>query len=102
MTAKEFIFSLPGKVRKEAVEGLDTVFHFKLEGEQYTLDLENGELTASEGLEGEPKCVVEASPDDFMKLVNGDLNPLMAIMSGKVKISNQGEMLKYAKKFGLM
>ncbi|MBK8429598.1 MAG: hypothetical protein IPL27_28240 [Lewinellaceae bacterium] len=35
-------------------------------------------------------------------MLSGDLNPMMAMMTGKLKISNPGEMLKYAKMFGLM
>ena len=35
-------------------------------------------------------------------LLNKDVNPMMALLTGKLKISNQGEMLKYAKIFGLM
>ena len=50
----------------------------------------------------EPKCVVRATGDNFVGLASGDLNPMMAVLTGKVKITNQGEMLKYAKIFGLM
>jgi len=45
---------------------------------------------------------VSGSDQNFMGIVTGKLNPMMAILTGKVKISNQGEMLKYAKMFGLM
>lgn len=104
-TAKDFIANLPSKVNKAALEGQETVFHFDLSGEnggQYTLSLKDGELNYHEGLEGDAKCTVKASDENFLKLVTGKLNPMVAIMTGKVKISNQGEMLKYAKLFGLM
>ncbi|HPG05695.1 MAG TPA: SCP2 sterol-binding domain-containing protein [Saprospiraceae bacterium] len=105
MIAKDFIFKLPEKVRKEAVEGMETTFHFELSGDDggdFTLSLKDGVLTADEGLVGEPKCVVKSSGDNFMKVVTGELNPLMAILTGKLKVSNQGEMVRYAKIFGLM
>lgn len=105
MTAKEFLSGLPERVKKEAIEGHETKFHFDLEGDggaQMTLGIKDGELTAEDGLQGDAKCTVKANADDFMKLVKGDLNPMMAILTGKVKISNQGEMLKFAKMFGLM
>jgi putative sterol carrier protein len=35
-------------------------------------------------------CVIVISPENFMKLVKGDLNPMMAVMTGKVKI--KGDM----------
>ncbi len=35
----------------------------------------------------EAACTLTMSPENFQKLVTGDLNPMMAVMSGKVKIS---------------
>jgi hypothetical protein len=33
MTSREFIYALPNKVSPNAVEGLETLFHFDLSGE---------------------------------------------------------------------
>ena len=35
-------------------------------------------------------CLIIVSKEDFAKLTSGDLNPMMAVMSGKVKI--KGDM----------
>lgn len=105
MNAKEFLMGLPDQVKMEAVEGHETRFHFVLSGDEpteVTLAISGGEITAEEGLVGDAKCVVKSSGDNLMKLVNKDLNPMMALLTGKLKISNQGEMLKYAKILGLM
>lgn len=105
MNSRDFIYKLPSKISPQAIEGHETTFHFDLEGEgggQYTVKVSNGKVDVTDGLSGEPTCVVRASDDNFMKLINGDLNPMMAVLTGKVKISNQGEMLRYAKIFGLM
>ncbi len=100
---KEFLFSLPAKVKPEAVEGLSTLFHFDIaDAGQFTVQLDNGKMDVSEGFSGEPSCKVTTSTESFQKLLSGDLNPMMAMMTGKLKISNPGEMLKYAKMFGLM
>ena len=105
MTAKEFLSSLPAKVPLEAIEGADTLFHFDISGEggtQATIGIKNGEVKFEDGLQGDPKCVVSASYENLKKLLNGSLNPMMAVMTGKIKISNTAEMMKYAKIFGLM
>jgi putative sterol carrier protein len=100
---KEFLFALPAKVPAEAVEGLSTVFHFDIaDSGTFTIKLEDGKMETSEGLNGEASCKVTTSADSFSKLISRDLNPMMAMMTGKLKISNPGEMLKYAKMFGLM
>ncbi len=100
---KEFLYALPEKVQPEAVEGVSTLFHFDVDGSgKYTVQIQDGKMDVSEGLTGEPTCKVSTSADNFSKLISGDLNPMMAMMTGKLKISNPGEMLKYAKMFGLM
>ncbi len=104
-TAREILEELPTKVPKEAIEGLSTNFHFDLEGEgggQMTITVADGAVVVKEGLLGDPKCTVTSKASNFAKLAMGELNPMMAILLGKVKISNQGEMIKYAKIFGLM
>lgn len=105
MNSSDYLYALSSKVPPDAIEGLETVFHFDLEGDgggQYTVQVTNGKVDVTKGLSGEPKCVVRSSEETFQKLISGDLNPMMAVLTGKVKISNQGEMLRYAKLFGLM
>ena len=105
MTAKEFLSSLPAKVPLEAIEGVETLFHFDISGEEGTLatiEIKDGEVKFEEGLHGDPKCVVSASHENLMNVLSGSLNPMMAILTGKIKISSTTEMMKYAKIFGLM
>ncbi len=105
MTASEFIHRLPQKATPEALEGVETNFYFDLAGEgggQYTVVANNGELQVLDGKQGDTKCTVTAKSDEFMKVISGDSNPMMAVMTGKVKISNTAELLKYAKLFGIM
>lgn len=37
--------------------------------------------------DGEASCTITTSSDVFAQLQSGDLNPMMAVMGGKVKIS---------------
>ncbi len=96
---------LPTKVNPSAIEGMTTCFHFQLSGEgggDVTVEIADGKCTVSDGLVGEASCNVKTSDETFMGLIKGTVNPMMAMMSGKIKISNTGEMLKYAKILGLM
>jgi putative sterol carrier protein len=105
MDVKKFLLELPENLHPSVIEGHNTCFHFDLTGEgggQYTITIIDGKCTTSEGLEGESKCKVTASVETLNGLLDKSINPMMAVFSGKLKISNQGEMLKYAKIFGLM
>jgi putative sterol carrier protein len=100
---KKFLFDLPNKANPDVLEGMSTLFHFDVaDSGQYTVQLLDGKLNVSEGFSGEPTCKVTTTAASFSKLISGDLNPMMAMMTGKLKITNPGEMLKYAKVFGLM
>lgn len=105
MTAKEFIYGLQDKVSADQLVDKETRFHFNIagdEGGEFTLVVEDEKLRVEEGLNGDARCEVKASAENFMKVVNKQLNPLQALLFGKVKVSNQNELVKYAKLFGLM
>ena len=98
-TAREIIFSLPGRLKRDKVSGeLETTFHFDLNGEtggQYTVNLNGTECTVSDGLTGVPNCVVSADASVYEDVELGRANPTMAFMEGKVRVSDIGEMMKF-------
>ncbi len=105
MTAKEFILNLPQQVNPAALADAETCFNFEISGERggnFTIQAKDGVCTATEGLDDNPKCVVKCSDTLLEGIVSKTENAQMAVFMGKLKISNLGEMMKYAKMFGLM
>ncbi len=102
MTAKEFLQTIPSKVKPEDNKDLNTALHFDLNEEQYTITVENGEASLHDGLIGEAEVTLKAKPDDFVQIASGEMNPMTAMMFGKLKVSNPGAMMKYAKLLGFM
>ena len=104
-SVKEFFNKLPEKVSPEAIEGMETVFHFNFSGEEdgaHTVIIKDQQLEIEEGLQGEPECIISGKSENFLQVLNGKLNPMMALMTGKMKVSNTGTMMKYAKIFGVL
>ncbi|MFQ5448856.1 MAG: SCP2 sterol-binding domain-containing protein [Saprospiraceae bacterium] len=104
-SAKGFITALPDNVPQEYLAQVDTNFHFDIEGEgggQFSVIVKDNKIEVFEHFEGEPNCVIKAKEQNFLKLLRGELNPMMAVFSGKLKVSDPGEVMKYAKIFGLM
>lgn len=104
-SVKEFFNKLPEKVSAEAIEGMDTIFHFNFSGEEdgaHTVKIHNQKLEIEEGLEGNAECVISGKSENFLQVLNGEMNPMMALMTGKLKVSNTGAMMKYAKIFGVL
>mmetsp|Transcript_49096 Transcript_49096/g.59482 ORF Transcript_49096/g.59482 Transcript_49096/m.59482 type:complete len:120 (+) Transcript_49096:125-484(+) len=64
---------------------------FTIDGEKYSLDLKSSDCTVAKGDDGMPKpdLYVTISEKDFMKLIDGSLNPQQAFMKGKLKIKGK-------------
>lgn len=102
MTAKEIVLGLPSRFKADAAGGDSGLFHFKLEGEgggEFTVTVANGSCSAAEGLEGEADCVISAAASDFEDAEYGRVNKQMAVMMGKIRISNLGAMMKFLTMF---
>lgn len=101
-SAKEFLMGLPSKLDAEEYKDISTNLHFDFDTEKYTLEVVEGKANVTEGLQGESEVAIKCSAENFAKLLTGDLNPMSAMMFGKLKVSNPAAMLKYAKMLGIM
>ena len=100
--AAEIIRSLSSRLKADKVEGVDTLVHFDIEGDnggQFTVKIKDAVCTVAEGHQGEAKCIVKAKDTDYEDVELGRSNPQMAVMMGKIKISNIGEMMSFSTYF---
>ncbi|MFD2639356.1 SCP2 sterol-binding domain-containing protein [Piscibacillus salipiscarius] len=76
-------------------KGVEAVYQFYLDGEAYQLVLKGNEGYATVGEDEDPDCTLKMSQEDFIKMVEGNLNGTQAFMSGRLKIKgNMGLALK--------
>lgn len=77
----------------EGITGFSAVYHFRLHGEDggdYQVNFANGQASFVKGTPDEAGCTLELSDANFIKLIQGSLNPAAAFITGKLKI--KGEM----------
>lgn len=96
---RQVFASIPSRFRKEKAEGYRATFHFSLGDVLQTVTIADGNCTVAEGLIGHPTCVVRAKAETYLSLELGELNPQIALMTGKVKVSDLSEMMRFAKCF---
>ncbi len=98
---QEIISSIPSRFRKEKAENVSTTFHFDISGEgnPFTIIISNGQCRFETGLQGAPSCIVKTTAENYVKLETGELNPQLALMTGKVKVSNITAMINFSKMF---
>lgn len=102
VTVEALFASLPSRLRPERTEGWRTRFHYKIAGAsapEWTVVIDGETCTVARGLEGEASCVVEMDEETYLGIETGQINPQVAFMMGKVKVSDIGEMMRYIKAF---
>ncbi|MFF0825821.1 SCP2 sterol-binding domain-containing protein [Brevibacillus sp. NPDC003359] len=95
MQVQKTLQDLSNKInaQPQRIAGLHAVYHFVLSGEEggtYEVVFADNQADYTMGVTREAGCKLELSDKDFIKLVEGRLNPTVAFVTGKLKIS--GEM----------
>ncbi|MCW3125033.1 MAG: Carnitine dehydratase, partial [Bacteroidetes bacterium] len=102
ITASQILESAPRRFRPEKASNVTSTFHFIITGDEnfgYTINIADGKCTLAKELIGTPSCTITTKAKTYIELETGKANPQMALMMGKVKISNIGEMMQFAKCF---
>jgi len=99
-SAKEFFESLETRVDPSRTAGMNATYLFDIEGAgRWTVKVDDGKVTATEGGES-ADCTITSSQETFQRIVDGDLNPTSAYMTGKLKIKgDMGAAMKLQKLF---
>ena len=99
-TAKEFFESLETRVDPSRTAGMNAKYLFDIEGAgRWTVKVDDGKVTVSEGDES-ADCTIISSQETFQRIVDGELNPTSAYMTGKLKIKgDMGAAMKLQKLF---
>jgi len=85
----EVIASYPARFNPEKAKGVDDKVQMSLSGEdggEYVIHVHDGQVDVSEGTAEDPTLTLEAPADVWLSVENGQTNPMMAMMSGKVKL----------------
>ena len=94
--------SLPGRLKADKTEGWKAVFHFKFKNSatpEWTVSIDSARCDVREGLHGAADCVVTTTEEVYLAVEQGRQNPQMAVLSGKLKISNLMAMTRFSKSF---
>jgi putative sterol carrier protein len=84
------INSLPGMVDAEDIKDLNGRIQFNLTGQgggEWGVVLDDGKVSVNQGVMTQPQLTVKTSTEIAEKLLSGKLNPMMAFMTGKIKIA---------------
>ena len=89
-SVKQYFETLDQRFVKDAAAGVSAVFQFDISGDgggTWNVVVADGEMSVSEGPHAKPDAVVTSKAADYVKIANGDINGLRAVMTRKMKIS---------------
>lgn len=98
-TVAELFHTLPHRFRADKAGETSLLFHFVISGKEsgrFTVQIENGTCEVREALHGEPDCIVQTKDKTYKDIELGRANPQVALMMGKVKVSDLGAMMQFA------
>ena len=101
-TAKEIIKSLEWRFIQDEDYNYEAVFHFNIsgpDGGQFTATIQNNRCTVTEGMLGKADCTITAKDKEYEDVELGRTNPMIALMSRKIIVSNMAEILKFKSMF---
>ena len=100
MGPKQFFDELPGKVDPARIAGIERRYVFDVTGEGvWLVQIHEGKLTVTESpaVDGDVKFTLSA--DTFDRITDRKQNPMVAYMTGKVKVSGDVKAASDLQKF---
>lgn len=89
MELAQIFNSMPERFQAEKAEGVDMVVMFETTGDesgQWSVAVKDGTIDVQQSAADNPTATIKMSAEDFKAMSRGDLNPMMAFMSGKIKV----------------
>jgi putative sterol carrier protein len=93
LTAKDIITGMPSHFNPAHADGINADVQLHLTGNQggdWVVSLRSGQCSVNPGTVVNPRVNLSADAQDFVGVVTGRLNPMMAYMMGKLRV--QGDM----------
>ncbi len=102
-TAKEYFEAMPAAFQKDLAAKLNATYQFDLAGDgggKWFVQIRDGALEVGQGEKEKPDVLMAAQAKDYVEIAEGRANPMLAMATGKFKISgNLGLAMKLQQLF---
>ena len=101
----EIFEAMPAQLDASKAADINMKIAFDLSGEQAcqkTLVIADGKAVVDDGASEDADATLKMDGDDYAAMVSGELNPMTAFMTGKVKVDGDlGSVMKMQGLFGM-
>jgi putative sterol carrier protein len=96
---------MPNRFDASKASGVNLSIQFELSGDnggQWFVKVADGQVDSGEGTIESPKATIRMDGNDYVAMTSGELNPMAAFMSGKVKVEGDlGSVMQLQSLFGM-
>ncbi len=85
----DFINNMPNQIDLEKTKGMHALLQFSISGEgggDWGVKVDDGKVEVVPGQLAKPQLIIKASAADALRLMHGELNPVGAFMTGRLKV----------------
>jgi putative sterol carrier protein len=104
-TVAELFEKMPSQFNAEKAGDMNSTILFDLsgdEGGQWSVKIADGAVDVVQEAVDSPMATVKMDAGDYKDMITGKLNPMMAFMSGKVKVEGDlNSVMKFQSIFGM-
>jgi putative sterol carrier protein len=105
MSVAEIFSSMSDNFNAEKAGDLNATVVFELSGDDggaWSVSVADGKCDVQEGATDNPTATIKMSASDYVAMTSGKLNPMMAFMSGKIKVDGDlNTVMKFQTLFGM-
>lgn len=105
MTPAEIFSNMDSQFHADKAKDVNMTVQFDLSGDNggvWAVNINDGTAEVVEGGVDAPTATVKMDGDDYVAMTTGKLNPMMAFMSGKVKVEGDlNSVMKFQQFFGM-
>jgi putative sterol carrier protein len=94
-TPQDIFDLMPGSLDPNVAKGVNATIQFNLEGEdggQWYVTIREGNANVTRGMASSANMTMSMAARDYVDMNVGKLNPQLAFMSGKLKLSGDMEL----------
>ncbi|MCZ7667618.1 MAG: SCP2 sterol-binding domain-containing protein [Chloroflexi bacterium] len=105
MSVSDIFSNMSQNFNAEKAGDLDASVVFDLSGDEggaWTVSVADGKCDVQQGAAESPTATIQMSAADYAAMTSGALNPMMAFMSGKIKVDGDlNTVMKFQTLFGM-
>ncbi len=101
-SCQEYFDTIQARFLPEHAKGVTATYNYELAGDgggQWNLRVEDGNVSVATGTAESANVTLQMKAEEYVKLVNGDINGTKAVLSRKLKVSGSVPLARKMNKF---